>query len=319
MSSWVARMPPASCDGTGRSPRHWPSVPDVDRPILRSPTWRGSGRDPAGLGGPAASTTRGDPPGRGQPRARLPPGGRRGGVAVMTRRVLHVVTRCVAGAGGVAVRGAVALDPDRYESVLVTGTREGILLDRRASHGVEVVVVPELVSPISPHDDVAALRRILGRGARAPPRHRAHPQREGRRAGAAGRAHGPAWVSSCTRCTASRSTSSRAGRRTPAYISIERRLSRITDAYLAVGTGVAVEALRRGLARPEQLTRSDRPSRGDVVVDPTRGPGPGRSGHPRRRAGRRHRGAARLPEGTRGHAARHWPRMADAGRARLGR
>ena len=42
------------------------------------------------------------------------------------------------------------------------------------------------------------------------------------------------------------------------YVGIERRLSRITDAYLAVGTGVAVEALRRGLARPGRSTRSAR-------------------------------------------------------------
>ena len=38
-----------------------------------------------------------------------------------------------------------------------------------------------------------------------------------------------------------------------AYIRTERELSHVTDAYLAIGTGVAVEALRRKVVRPEQL------------------------------------------------------------------
>jgi glycosyltransferase involved in cell wall biosynthesis len=37
------------------------------------------------------------------------------------------------------------------------------------------------------------------------------------------------------------------------YVGIERRLAAITDAFLAVGTAVAVEAIRLGLARPEQI------------------------------------------------------------------
>ena len=38
-----------------------------------------------------------------------------------------------------------------------------------------------------------------------------------------------------------------------AYIAIERRLGRITDVALCVGTGVAVEAVRRGLVAPERI------------------------------------------------------------------
>jgi glycosyltransferase involved in cell wall biosynthesis len=37
------------------------------------------------------------------------------------------------------------------------------------------------------------------------------------------------------------------------YIGIERRLGRITDVALCVGTGVAVEVVRRGLVRPERV------------------------------------------------------------------
>lgn len=42
------------------------------------------------------------------------------------------------------------------------------------------------------------------------------------------------------------------GRRA-AYVAIERRLGRITDLALCVGTGVAVEAVRRGLVSPQRI------------------------------------------------------------------
>jgi glycosyltransferase involved in cell wall biosynthesis len=182
---------------------------------------------------------------------------------------MHVVTRCVAGAGGVAVRGASALDPDRYESILVTGTREGALLDRARSAGVEVIVVPELVPQISPHDDTAALRRLLAL------MHACRPDvvhTHSAKAGALGRlaAHraGVGLIVHTLHGFPFHEFQGRAPH--AAYISIERRLSRITDAYLAVGTGVAVEALRRGIGRPEQLhTIGPVVDRATTVLDPT--------------------------------------------------
>ncbi|WP_461048002.1 glycosyltransferase [Terrabacter koreensis] len=181
----------------------------------------------------------------------------------MRRRVMHVVTRCIAGAGGVVVRGATALDPDRYESVLVTGTREGVLLDRARAAGVEVVVVPELVPQISPSDDAAALRRLLGLVRTYAP-HVVHTHSA--KAGVLGRlaAHraGVGLIVHTLHGFPFHEFQNPAPH--AAYVAVERRLSRITDVYLAVGTGVAVEALRRGLARPEQLHTV-----GPVVDDPT--------------------------------------------------
>jgi hypothetical protein len=81
-------------------------------------------------------------------------------VNIMATNVAHIVTRCIAGAGGVAVRGAVSIDPQRYSGTLVTGSG-GPLLDEARSHGVEVVVIPELVSPISPRQDTIALARLI--------------------------------------------------------------------------------------------------------------------------------------------------------------
>lgn len=166
-------------------------------------------------------------------------------------RVAHVITRCIAGAGGVAVRGALSLDPDQYTGTLITGSG-GPLLDVARSHGLEVLVVSELVSPISPRNDVVALAKLT----------KILRQREieivhthSAKAGALGRV-------AAHRAGASRIVHTLHGfpfhefqpRATRSlYIEIERRLSLITDMFLATGTAVAVEAIRRGIARPEQI------------------------------------------------------------------
>ena len=169
----------------------------------------------------------------------------------MPVNVAHIVTRCIAGAGGVAVRGAVSIDPARYRGTLITGSG-GPLLDEARAHGVDVVVIPELVSPISPRQDVVALARII---AVLRERHVDVVHTHSAKAGALGRVaarrvgarrvvhtmHGfpfHGFQSPLTRAT---------------YVQIERSLSRLTDVYLAIGTGVAVEMIRRGLARPEQI------------------------------------------------------------------
>jgi glycosyltransferase involved in cell wall biosynthesis len=167
-------------------------------------------------------------------------------------RVAHVVTRCIAGAGGVAVRGAVGLDPKRYESVLVTGTTQGPLLDEARRHGVEVVIVPELRSPLSPRDDAVALhrlRRVL-REQHVDVVH-THSAKAGALGRVAARSIGVPTIVHTLHGFPFHDFQGHASH--AAYVAIERRLSRITDAILAVGTGVAVEALRRGLASPEQL------------------------------------------------------------------
>ena len=47
--------------------------------------------------------------------------------------------------------------------------------------------------------------------------------------------------------------------RRAAYVAIERRLGRITDVALCVGTAVAVEAVRRRLIAPERVRTIDVP------------------------------------------------------------
>ncbi len=169
----------------------------------------------------------------------------------MSQRVAHIITRCVAGAGGVAVRGAVSLPRDLYSSTLVVGSGD-VLLDAARAHGVDVVVVPELVSPISPALDARALRS-LDRFLRSESFDVVHTHSA--KAGVLGRVaasragvprivhtlHGFPWHDFQPAAVRQ------------AYIRTERALARITDTYLAVGTGVAVEALRRRVVRPDQL------------------------------------------------------------------
>ena len=169
----------------------------------------------------------------------------------MTMHAMHIITRCEAGAGGVAVRGAVNLPRGRYRSTLVVGSGDG-LLEMARDAGVEVVVVPELVSPISPGQDARAYRALTELiRTRRPDVVHTHSAKAGvlGRTAAARAAvptivhtlHGFPW----------HDFQPAPVRR--AYVRTERRLSRVTDAYLAVGTAVAVEAVRRHIARPDQI------------------------------------------------------------------
>ena len=165
--------------------------------------------------------------------------------------VAQIVTRCIAGAGGVALRGALHLDPERYRVTLVTG-EGGPLTDRAAEAGIRVLIEPTLVSPISPRDDSRAfwrLQRICEReGFDVVHTHSA-------KAGALGRlaAHRTGVPAIVHTYHGFPFHEFQTPLRRSGYVAIERRLARITDMVLAVGTGVAIEALRRGLARPSNL------------------------------------------------------------------
>jgi glycosyltransferase involved in cell wall biosynthesis len=169
----------------------------------------------------------------------------------MARRlqVAQVITRFMAGAGAVALRGALTVDPGRYEIVVVTGEGDRLVQQARDA-GFEVVLMPRLRSKIAPADDrrvLADLRAclrgfdvvhthsskagVLGRTA-------AHREQVGR---IVHTFHGfpfhqfQSWP------------------RRAAYIQIERRVGRFTDAFLAVGPAVAAEAITRGIAPPERV------------------------------------------------------------------
>ena len=235
----------------------------------------------------------------------------------MSQRVAHIITRCVAGAGGVAVRGAVSLPRDLYSSTLVVGSGD-VLLDAARAHGVDVVVMPELVSPISPALDARALRS-LDRFLRSESFDVVHTHSA--KAGVLGRvAASRAGVPrSCTPSTASPCTTSSPppyGRRTSAP---SAGSARITD------TVPRRRHRRRGRGPPARVVRPEQ------LV--TIGPAVERPGHrvagPRARArdaaraargrdGGRHRGADGLPEGAGGHVVDAVPPCGTSGASGCG-
>jgi glycosyltransferase involved in cell wall biosynthesis len=164
-------------------------------------------------------------------------------------RVAQVVTRFMAGAGGVALRGALALDPEHYEVVFITGEADDLAMKAREA-GHEVVLIPHLRSEIAPADDRRALADLQAclKGFDVVHTHSS-------KAGALGRlaAH---------RLETNRIVHTFHGfpfhqfqswlRRT-AYIKIERSVGRYTDVFLAVGPAVAAEAIVRRIAPAERV------------------------------------------------------------------
>jgi glycosyltransferase involved in cell wall biosynthesis len=215
-------------------------------------------------------------------------------------RVANVITRMSGGAGGVVLRGALALDPGRYETTIITGSAgldgrvapdaagwppaqagsallsggwppvltgeaalvgapAGDLLADAYAAGLTVVRLPDLVPWIDPRRDLTTLKvltrlfveggydvvhthtakagalgRIAARRAEQVQRHRSRPVL------VVHTYHGfpfhsfqPLW-------------------RRSFYVNAERWLGRRTDAFLAVGSSVAAEAVRRRLAPPDR-------------------------------------------------------------------
>lgn len=167
-------------------------------------------------------------------------------------RVAVLITRLEGGAGILALRGAMALDPRSYRLTIIAGQGSSRLLSQARAAGLTVVVEPALRTPVDPVRDVVALRRLavlLHRGRfDVVHTHTAKAGTLGRLA--ARRAAVPRIVHTYHGFPFHEFQS--AARRS-AYIAIERRLGRWTDLALCVGTGVAVEAVRRGLISPERI------------------------------------------------------------------
>ena len=171
----------------------------------------------------------------------------------MTRRlrVAQVITRLMAGAGGVAVRGAIALDPDRYEVVFVIGSGNRLVGEAQAA-GFEVVVMDRLHSEISLVNDVRVrgeLKTFLSAGKFD------IVHTHSAKAGAVGRlAARDAHVGRIVHTYHGfpfHDFQSRPMR--SAYVRIEKSLGKFTDAFLAVGPAVAAEAIRLRIAAPERV------------------------------------------------------------------
>ena len=166
-------------------------------------------------------------------------------------RVAVAITRLEGGAGILALRGAAALDPAAFAVTIITGSGDPLIAQARAA-GLEVVVEPSLRAPIGPAADLAALGRLtaLLRERRFDVVH-THTAKAGAVGRIAARRAGAGRIVHTYHGFPFHEFQSPARR--SAYVAVERRLGRITDLALAVGGGVAVEAVRRGLIAPDRI------------------------------------------------------------------
>ena len=168
-------------------------------------------------------------------------------------RVAHVVTRLIAGAGGITLRGALAVDPDRYSTTILTA-EGGSLIERAESSGLEVIPLRHMPTTrgIYPRSDYVGFREIASHlergGYDIVHTHSAKAGGIGRLA--ARRVGVPAIVHSFHGFPFHEFQSLPA-RET--LIAIERRLARMTDYFLTDGTAVAAEAIRLKIAPPERI------------------------------------------------------------------
>jgi glycosyltransferase involved in cell wall biosynthesis len=185
-----------------------------------------------------------------------------GGTAV---RVATVITRLEGGAGQHALRGALIMGPAACEMTIITGSGDRLLLERAAAGGLEVLIEPALRAPIAPGNDLRALvrlRKLFG--------HRAFDvvHTHTAKAGVVGRlaAHGAGVPRLVHTYHGFPFHEFQASPRRRTYVQIERWLGQITDLALCVGTGVAVEAVRRQLISPERIRTIGVVADGPVVA-----------------------------------------------------
>jgi glycosyltransferase involved in cell wall biosynthesis len=134
---------------------------------------------------------------------------------------------------------------------IITGSG-GRLLDEAVASGLEVIIEPALRAPIAPRSDLLALGRLeaLFRARDFDVVH-THCAKAGTVGRLAARRAGVPRVVHTYHGFPFHQFQSPARRR--AYITIERRLGRITDIALCVGTGIAAEAVRRELVAPDRV------------------------------------------------------------------
>jgi glycosyltransferase involved in cell wall biosynthesis len=168
-------------------------------------------------------------------------------------RVANVITRMAGGAGGVALRGALALDPDAYDVTLIAGgSADEDLLAAAEAAGLGVVRLPTLVPRIDARRDRAALRTLIAMFAdgryQVVHTHTAKAGALGRVA--ANRAGVPQLIHTLHGFPFH---DFQAAWRHGLYVTVERWLGRRTDMFIAVGSAVAAEAIRRRIAPPERI------------------------------------------------------------------
>jgi glycosyltransferase involved in cell wall biosynthesis len=166
-------------------------------------------------------------------------------------RVAQVITRFMAGAGGVALRGALALDPDQYEVVFITGQGDR-LVEEAWEAGFEVSIMDRMRSDIAIMDDRHTLHELEAflHDGQFDVVH-THSAKAGTLGRVAAHRVGVPRIVHTFHGFPFHEFQSRLRR--GSYITIERSLGKYTDAFLAVGPAVAAEAIRLRIAPSERV------------------------------------------------------------------
>jgi glycosyltransferase involved in cell wall biosynthesis len=168
-------------------------------------------------------------------------------------RVAHVNANFFAGAGGIMLRQAAALDRDRYETTILAPA-DGALVDRAERAGLNVVPLRALRGGrhFYPGDDLEAVRELLDcLRARGFDVVHTHGTKAGLFARLAARRLGFGAVVHSIHGFPFHEFQSAPTRRI--LLSLERRLGRITDWFMTDGTFVASEAVRLRIAPPDRV------------------------------------------------------------------
>jgi glycosyltransferase involved in cell wall biosynthesis len=174
-------------------------------------------------------------------------------------KVLHVITRLEAGAGGNTLVSALGMDARRYDVWIAAGG-QGPLWDRADQAGIRTVRIPQFRREVSPARDAAALARLV-RLIRAERFAIVHVHEA--KAGFLGRLaaalchtpvviitlHGrdPWWRTAAGTGTELRDLMPRW---LWLYSALERMACPLTDAFVAVAPAVARDAVQAGIAAP---------------------------------------------------------------------
>jgi glycosyltransferase involved in cell wall biosynthesis len=167
------------------------------------------------------------------------------------RRVALVITRFIAGAGGVAFRGALALDPNQY-SVTVFTAPGGPLIAEAEAAGFSVVRLKHMRPEVSLREDPRAYRELIDllRQGHFDVVHTHSAKAGGLGRLAAHRVGVPAIVHTFHGFPFH---DFQFGPVRSAYVTAERMLGRITDQFLAVGGAVAAQAISLRIAPAERI------------------------------------------------------------------
>ena len=166
-------------------------------------------------------------------------------------RIAQVVTKFTAGAGGITLRGALALDHERYASTILAAGG-GWFGDAARCAGIDVIELRHMSPHVDFREDVRGLRELTARlGEGGFDLVHTHSAKAGALGRVAARRVGVPFVVHSFHGFPFHEFQSPLRRR--AYLALERKLAAITDYFVTDGTVVAAEAVRLGLAPPERV------------------------------------------------------------------